>query len=246
MHPSELQRRYYASTAAAYDAMHVCGTDEHFFALSWLSALIKLYKFGSVLDAGSGTGRCLRFLKEEKLPVTLVGVEPVAELREIGQRNGLSETELIDGDVLALPFKDGSVDVVCSFGVLHHIKDHKRAVSEMCRIARRAVFISDSNNFGQGGRMGRTVKQFIHLSGFWKAFDMIRTKGKGYHYSDGDGVFYSYSIFDDVPVLRRGFHDLHFLSTAPSGASLYRTAPQVAIFAQRKRETPPRFPPRSC
>jgi ubiquinone/menaquinone biosynthesis C-methylase UbiE len=229
---SELQRAYYAKTASEYDGAHVCGIDEHFFALSWLSSLIRLYKFSSLLDVGAGTGRCLSFLKNENLPLTLAGIEPVAELRAVGRQKGL--TELIEGDALNLPFGDASFDVVCHFGVLHHIKDHKRAVSEMCRVARHSVFISDSNNFGQGGFIARTVKQAVHAAGLWNVFNFIRTKGKGYHYSDGDGVFYSYSLFNDLPVVKRRFSDLRFLSTMPSGASLYRTAPNLAVFAQTK------------
>jgi ubiquinone/menaquinone biosynthesis C-methylase UbiE len=230
-----IQRNYYANTAAAYDAIHVSAIDEHLVALSWLSALIKLYKFTSLLDVGCGTGRCLSFLKEEGLPITLTGLEPVPELRAIGRQKGLSENEIIEGNALALPFADETIDVVCSFGVLHHIEDHKRAVSEMCRVARHAVFISDSNNFGQGGRAARAVKQVIHAIGAWRVFDLVRTKGKGYHYSEGDGVFYSYSVFDDIPVLRRRFFELRFMSTQPSDGNLYRTAPHVAIFAQTPR-----------
>ena len=35
---------------------------------------------------------------------------------------------------------------------------------------------------------------------FWKIFDYIRTGFKGYHYSEGDGVFYYYSILEDVRI----------------------------------------------
>ncbi len=233
-----IQRKYYTDTAVAYDGMHVSGIDEHFLALSWLSALIRLYQFSSLLDVGSGTGRCLRFLKKEGLPITLTGVEPVLALREIGRQKGLSDTELVEGDALALPFADRTIDVVCAFGVLHHIEDHAKAVSEMCRVARRAVFISDSNNFGQGGPVARAVKQAIHAAGLWRTFDLVRTKGKGYHYSEGDGVFYSYSVFNDIPVVRRRFSDLHFMSTRPSDAHLYRTAPHLALFAQAAHASP--------
>jgi ubiquinone/menaquinone biosynthesis C-methylase UbiE len=92
----------------------------------------------------------------------------------------LSDTELIEDDALALPFADGAVDVVCSFGVMHHIQDHCRAVPEMCRVGRRAVFISDCNNFGQGNPLARALKQSIHAVSLWRAFDLIPTKGKGF------------------------------------------------------------------
>ena len=30
----------------------------------------------------------------------------------------------------------------------------------------------------------------------WKAFDYVRTRGKRYQISEGDGLFYSYSVYD--------------------------------------------------
>ena len=225
------QRDYYAQTAAAYDDMHLCEADEHAVAFAWLAALIRMHDFTSLLDVGTGTGRCLRALKQQDVPIRAVGVEPVTELREIGRRNGLTEAEILPGDVLDLAFESGSFDVVCAFAVLHHVKDHRRAVAEMCRVARRAVFISDSNNFGQGSALARAVKQGLHACRLWPAYDLLRTRGRGYQSSEGDGIFYSYSIFNDVPVLRRRFSDLRFMSTVPSGANLYRSAPHVAVFA---------------
>jgi ubiquinone/menaquinone biosynthesis C-methylase UbiE len=236
--PVALQRKYYSETAAAYDAMHVSGIDEHFTALSWLSGLIALHKFESLLDVGSGTGRCLTYLKEQGLDLRLAGVEPVAALRDIGIRKGLSDAELFEGDALALPFGDKTVDVVCSFSILHHIEDHHQAVSEMCRVARRAVFISDVNNFGSGGKLARAAKQAIRAAGLWPAFNFVKTKGKRYRYSEGDGVSYSYSLFDDVAVIRKQFPDIRFMSTGPSGADLFRTASAVALFAQALPASP--------
>jgi ubiquinone/menaquinone biosynthesis C-methylase UbiE len=230
--PVALQRQYYNETAAAYDGMHVSGIDEHFTALSWLSGLISLHKFESLLDVGSGTGRCLIYLKEHGHTLSVAGVEPVAALRDIGIRKGLSEAELFAGDALALPFGDKTVDVVCSFSILHHIQDHHKAVSEMCRVARRAVFISDVNNFANGGRLARAAKRAIRAAGLWPAFNFVKTKGKRYRYSEGDGVSYSYSLFDDVPEIRKQFPDMRFMGTAPSGADLFRTATAVALFAQ--------------
>lgn len=227
-----LQRLYYADTAASYDQRHVNGIDEHVIALGWLSGLLKIYQFDSLLDVGSGTGRCLRFLREQGHSLKMTGVEPVAELREIARKNGLTDADLIDGDALALPFGDRAVDIVCAFGILHHIRDHRRAVSEMCRVARRAVFISDCNNLGQGSPFMRAAKQLLHSTHLWRAYDFVRTKGRMYQYSEGDGIFYSYTLFDDEPVLRTRFAELRFVSSTPSGANLFRTASHVAVFAQ--------------
>ncbi|MGH6614081.1 class I SAM-dependent methyltransferase [Sphingomonas sp.] len=226
----DAQRRYYEETAERYDEMHIADGDEHYLALDWLSNIIRQQGITSVLDIGSGTGRGIRYLKERH-DIRFVGVEPVGALREQGHRKGLAPEELVDGNALALDFPDDSFDIACEFGVLHHIKDHRRAVAEMCRVARKGVFISDSNNFGQGGTMNRLIKQAINAVGLWQLFDLAMTRGKGYHYSPGDGIFYSYSVFNDVPVIRAKFPTLRFMSTmASQGPSLYRQAPHLAVF----------------
>ena len=44
--------------------------------------------------------------------------------------------ELRQGSVLSLPFADGTVDMVFSHGVLHHVPDIKQAQSEIHRVLR--------------------------------------------------------------------------------------------------------------
>jgi ubiquinone/menaquinone biosynthesis C-methylase UbiE len=229
----ETQRAYYERTAADYDAMHVDAGDEHYRALEWLSALIGQHGIGSLLDVGAGTGRAMQFLKERHA-IRYRGIEPVEALRAVGHAKGLGEDELVDGSALKLDLPDDSFDVVSEFGVLHHIKDHRRAVREMCRVASRGVFLSDSNNFGQGSPLARFVKQSINAVGMWPAFDWVMTRGKGHHWSEGDGLFYSYSLTNDLPVLREKFPKLHFLTTmASTGPNMYRDAPHFAVYATR-------------
>jgi len=88
---------------------------------------------------------------------------------------------------MRLAFADGSFDLVCEFGVLHHIPRPELAISEMLRVAKKAIFISDSNNFGQGGKFSRFLKQAINALGLWPATNMIKTKGRGFTLSAGDG-----------------------------------------------------------
>lgn len=211
-----LQRQYYTRTAASYDEHQVHEGSEHRIALALLAAFIEQRGYASVLDVGSGTGRALHYLK--RIDGLLVrGVEPVAELREQCYQNGLTRA-----------------DLVCCFGVLHHIEDHKRAVAQMCRVARHGVFISDANNFGQGRPAVRALKQLLRSLRLWPLFDYVRTGGKGHHCSEGDGVFYSYSIFDDLPVISARFPDLYWSSTRPSGPNFYRSAQTIALFATGK------------
>ncbi len=226
------QREYYSRTARQYDDLQIDAGDEHAMALAWVAWLIETRGYASVLDVGSGTGRALLYLKQRS-PITLVGVEPSEDLRKIGHGKGLSETELVGGDALALAYQDDSFDLVCAFGVLHHIGDHGRAVAEMRRVAKRAIFISDANNYGQGSALNRLLKQTLRALGLWRAFDYVRTGFKGYHYSEGDGIFYSYSLFEDLPILESKFPATQFMSTRPSGANLYRSAQTIAVFATR-------------
>lgn len=224
-----MQRKYYAETANQYDAMQLSTQDEHQFALAILSAMIEFHGIKSVLDVGSGTGRALRYLKARHPDVRFVGIEPVEALRQVGHAAGLSPDELKDGDVNQLDAMDGEFDLVCEFAVLHHVPKPEIAVAEMLRVARRAIFISDANNFGQGGKVGRFVKQAINALGLWSAFNYLRTRGQRYCISEGDGLFYSYSVYNNYAQLRRSCRSLHQFNTVDAARSLYRSSRHVAI-----------------
>ncbi len=226
------QTQYYTRTGAQYDELQIHPTDEHANALGWLAAVIDQRQYRSVLDVGSGTGRALLYLKSRP-SLLLRGIEPSQTLRERGYAKGLLSSELTSGDALALEFADNSFDIVCAFGVLHHIGDHRRAVSEMCRVAKRAVFVSDANNFGQGNALPRAIKQCLRVLRLWKLFDCVRSGFKGYYYSEGDGIFYSYSLHSDVRKIRSKFPDVFYMSTMPSGPNLCSSAPTIAILAMR-------------
>lgn len=225
----EIQRSYYTKNASDYDSMHLDSNDEHFFALSFLAGVVDYLGITSILDIGSGTGRALQYLKTRCPELRIVGVEPVSALREIGYSKGLSESQLIDGDATKLDFADGEFDLVCEFGVLHHIKRPELAVAEMLRTSRKAVFISDSNNFGQGSLAGRSIKQLFNFLGLWKIADLIKTRGTGYTISEGDGLAYSYSVFNNYKQIREQCCSVHLLNTRDGSINPYRSASHVAL-----------------
>ena len=149
--PVLLQRNYYRTTADQYDRMHNSSADLHAFALAVLVSMIDFFGIQSILDVGSGTGRALLAIKRSHPAVRLVGIEPSPEMRSLGSHERPSRSnELIDGDAQSLSFGDESFDLVCEFGALHHIPKPRIAVCEMLRVARKGIFISDGNNFGQG------------------------------------------------------------------------------------------------
>lgn len=230
----QIQQRYYAETAARYDAMHIDQHDEHFFALSFLVGAIDYLDIRSVLDIGSGTGRALQHLKRLRPELKIVGVEPVEALREIGYSKGLAKTELVDGDATSLSFANNEFDLVCEFGVLHHIRHPDQAVAEMLRVSRKAIFISDANNFGQGSAVMRSAKQLINALGLWKLADLIKTKGKGYSITEGDGLAYSYSVFTNYQQIRKQCRNVHLLNTKDGFIDPYKTASHVALLGVKK------------
>jgi ubiquinone/menaquinone biosynthesis C-methylase UbiE len=225
-----LQREYYATHASSYDASHLHASDEHTFALALLVGALDYLEAASVLDIGAGTGRVLSHLHERCPHVERRALEPVDELREIAYAKGVSRTELTAGDARKLEFADASYDVVCAFGVLHHVYEHEKVVREMLRVARRAVFISDSNNFGQGGKVGRAIKQALDAVRLWPLANLVKTRGKGYTITEGDGLAYSYSVFKDYPLIRSHCRHVHVINTTSAGGvNPYRSASHVAV-----------------
>lgn len=231
----EIQRAYYAKTAEKYDGTHINKHDEHFFALTYLAAMLDYLEIYSVLDVGSGTGRAVSFLKQAKPSLRVVGIEPSADLRRIGYSKGLREDELIDGDATDMRFGDNEFDLVCEFGVLHHIQRPECAVSEMLRVANRAIFISDSNNFGQGTPLVRLTKQILNSLGLWKLADFLKTKGRGYSISEGDGLAYSYSVFNNYNQISHRCECIHLLNTKDGHIDFYRTASHVALLGIKNK-----------
>jgi len=144
-----IQREYYAATANAYDAKHVAEDDEDGIALSYISPLLSAVGARSVLDVSCGTDRALTFLTRKPPELSLYGVEPVPELLEQAVRNEIPRAALVQASGFQLPLVAGSFDAVIECGVLRHVRDPSRVVTAMMRVARKGVFPSDHNIFGQ-------------------------------------------------------------------------------------------------
>lgn len=98
-----------------------------------------------VLDCGIGTG----LLSEALLRVTAtpfdvygidLSVKMLARARSRLQRWGV-RVHLQQGDVSALPFGDGEIDLVIGALVLEHVRDPLRALREMVRVLRAGAVV---------------------------------------------------------------------------------------------------------
>lgn len=229
-----IQRDYYAATANQYDKLHSEEDEEHGLALSFMCSMIHHYGIHSILDVGSGTGRVLRYLNASSPETRVVGIEPVTELRDVGHRGGIADDQLIDGDATALPFADGAFDLVCEFATLHHIPNPDAALGEMIRVANKAIFLMDSNNFGQGSWPLRTSKQVLRALGLWNLADFVKTRGRGYTLTSGDGLAYSYSVFQNFRQMRQHCDPIHVLNPNGNGMNPYRCASAVAVLGIKR------------
>ncbi len=219
MHPSErVQRSYYRDSASAYDTVHaggdVGGTGKEWLPV--LSGLLLAYGVGSILDVGCATG--LRSTEVAAQGFRVVGLDPVAALLGQGYRTHQDlggHLELVQGSAYALPFCGRSFDAVLEMGMLHHVHNPARVIDEMTRVARTAIVLADSNRFGQGHWGIRWAKLILCKTKLWPYVEYVRTRGRGFHFSEGDGVFYSYSLFDSMPQLARWASRIFLLSLYP-------------------------------
>ena len=237
----ETQRKYYADTAARYDSMHAHEGATDTSITKFVQAFLRMLEARSVLDVGTATARGMRDLKRALPELFLCGVEPVAALVEQAIKNGnTSHVSMICGTGEALPFPDASFDVVCEFATLHHAANPNAVVKEMLRVARKAVIICDSNRFGQGSRAARLLKLFLSKSKLWGVYTFLRTRGKGYTITEGDGLAYSYSIYDSYDLVSRWADRVILIPSTPGEKSSSWFHPLlnssgVLVFALKER-----------
>ena len=84
-----------------------------------------------VLEVGCGTGLLLRHIRAFARSARGVDLSP--GMLEKARARGL---DVVEGSATALPFADASFDVACSFKVLAHVRDVRRALDEMARVVR--------------------------------------------------------------------------------------------------------------
>jgi SAM-dependent methyltransferase len=98
---------------------------------------------GMALDAGCGEGLAIRdVVGRRRIPV--FGLDGnVDALRVAKQLN--PDVRGVAGDLLHLPFPDGTFDIVLCLEVLEHLGDPRAGLAELCRVSRRWLLLSVPN-----------------------------------------------------------------------------------------------------
>ena len=93
-----------------------------------------------VLDVGCGPGTITVDLAARVAPGEVVGLDASAAVLELARaaadEAGVANVSFRTGDATALPFEDGSFDVVHAHQVLQHLSDPVAALREMRRVTR--------------------------------------------------------------------------------------------------------------
>jgi len=92
-----------------------------------------------VLDAGCGSGNAASMLFEDCAhAIRYVGadISSAVDLARETLAPMIADHVFVQGDLMSLPFRDGSFDVVLSEGVLHHTPSTQRAISATARLVR--------------------------------------------------------------------------------------------------------------
>lgn len=129
----------------------------------------------TLLDIGTGLGdiprAAQRMAARRAVPMTTIGVELVPALARAA---GTACSHALAADAMALPFADGSIDIVTCSQVLHHFEgaEAERLLRECTRVAKSAVIIGDLR------------RSWFAVAGLWAASFLL-----GFHpVSRHDGI----------------------------------------------------------
>jgi SAM-dependent methyltransferase len=138
--------------------------------LTWL--LASFPSATSLLEIGCGTGHFTRWLRD--IPLQAIGLDrSPAMLHELRKR--YPETPAVLADAHALPFGDGTRDLVLYVTALEFLEEPTRALTEAVRVARQGVLLVVLNRWSAGG-----------ISRRWGAQRRQALLGRAHDYSLGD------------------------------------------------------------
>jgi len=107
--------------------------------LDWLALPSSLHW----LDIGCGNGAFTGMIAERCAPAIIDGIDPSEDqLIYARQRTGLQAASFRQGDAMALPYSDDSVDVAVMPLVIFFVPDPAKGVAEMTRVVRSGGTVS--------------------------------------------------------------------------------------------------------
>ncbi len=129
-------QRFYDDLAFLYDRKRFSALRDIVASdleLEDLKEFLSRRRVNLVADVGAGTGRIAQALEE--VATRVVSVDVSIEMLKILRSRSLSGPAL-QGNVLALPFKDDTFDATTSYRVLWHLPSFSTALGEVVRVTK--------------------------------------------------------------------------------------------------------------
>ena len=108
------------------------------FEINWMARAPQGKTFRRVLEVGCGRGAGARLIKKTFRPDEIHASDLDVKMLGMATRYLSSQERevilLCAADLLYLPYPEASMDAVFGFGVLHHIPDWRRGLSEIARV----------------------------------------------------------------------------------------------------------------
>lgn len=161
MQDPEFVRKAFAAIAPRYVlANHVLSGGADVLWRRRVAAEVKARRPGWVLDLATGSGDLAAAVRSACPEARVVGADFCAPMMVRARRRGLGDLIVADG--LALPFGDGSFDVVTIGFGLRNMEDYGMAVREMARVIRPGGCLCVLDFSQPGGWMSRGYKWYLH------------------------------------------------------------------------------------
>jgi ubiquinone/menaquinone biosynthesis C-methylase UbiE len=108
------------------------------FIIRWIKSVTRINPEARVLEIGCGRGAGACLIQEEFNPAMLHAFDLDHQMILMAGRylkpEHQAKISLYVGDALKLPYRDGVLDVVFGFGVLHHLPDWQNGLKEISRV----------------------------------------------------------------------------------------------------------------
>lgn len=137
-----MQKEKIVNKEAKHWSKELLGTDK--YRLWQVKQIIKRLNGNSFVDIGCGDGDLIKTISDLSYLKKIKGTD-LSKIRlqntrkKIKNKNGI---ELIKTDIYNTPFKNQEFDIVACLEVIEHVKNIKKALRELQRIAKKYVVIS--------------------------------------------------------------------------------------------------------
>lgn len=132
----------------------------------YIKSVLNAQKGATFLDAGCGTGaHSIRLAKRGFSVVAIDFSEYILKRAELNIRSiGLQDKIMLQREsILSLPFADGTFDYILCWGVLMHIPDVEKAISELERVLKKGgiLVISEGNMYSLQSIIPRNLRLLL-------------------------------------------------------------------------------------